>query len=85
MYENELAHHIAEQDTVDESTFCIGCGGLVYLHDRGTYETCLGGVMCEDCVADDYIADAPAIDAEVMAFKDWREHWTVQDGKLVTT
>ena len=68
--EDRLATHIAQQDQIDETAFCVGCGEVVYLHDPG-YMGVGDGVLCYRCCGE----DAAAIDASQMAFEEWREHW----------
>jgi len=85
MYGAELGQHLAEQDRIDEFTFCVGCGEVVYLDDRDTYTTCQDGVICNGCTAEHFPTDAAANDGRVMSFEDWKGHWAVRDGQLVTT
>jgi len=97
MYEAELDHHVAQQDHIDEFTFCVACGAIIYLHDRATYECVPDGVICKRCAKAQQAADwfnervangvdpieaARDADASVMTFEEWQEHWTVRDGQV---
>ena len=83
--EDRLATHIQEQDRIDETAICIGCGELVYLHDRGDYETRPAGVICNPCMdeVEGAEADAAARDASIMEYEFWQEHWRVVAGEVV--
>ena len=68
--EARLATHISDQDRIDESAFCLGCGKIVYLHDRSTYQCVGDDILCCQCSV-----DCAAIDAAQMGFEDWKKHW----------
>ena len=94
--EDRLATHIAQQDQVDETAFCVGCGEIVYLHDRDTYKHHPCGVICKGCVKGQTVADwfneqvanggdpleaARDADASFMKWDEYQDHWP--DGELV--
>ena len=75
MYETELAHHMRECDSIDEYTFCMSCGSIVYPHGCENFKTYAAGVMCWRCVQEQRATEADANDAGVMSFDEWKEHW----------
>ena len=92
--EDRLATHISDQDQIDETAFCVGCGEIVRLHDRDAYEGHPCGVICKDCVKGQTVADwfneqvanggdpleaARDADACCMSFEDWQAHWMLKD------
>jgi len=82
MYEAELGQHLAKQDRIDETAFCVSCGEIVYLHDRGSYkELYPDGVICMGCRREQDAMDA--VDAGMMDYAEWQEHWQVVAGEVI--